>query len=200
MGPDRARSLELVELAKSGDTVALADLYERYFPRAVRIAALRMGRRLSTFIDSEDVAQEALTRVFTGLESFEAQSDGSFQNWVALCVERRIRDAERERRAVKRGSGNVRRFGDLRRTPTLSVALAAATPTPSEVVASQESEDRLESALLDLKPRYRELIIQRFLCEKSYAEMARDLDLDESTVREACGRALEKLRSILQGE
>ena len=135
--------------------------------------------------------------MFKGLDAFEARDESSFRNWVARCVEREIIDTERRRTSVKRGRGEVKRFGDLRASGLLSGAFAAEIPTPSEDFEARESEERLETALLGLKKNYRELLVQRHLCGASYAAIARDLEVDESTVRQACRRAETKLKTAL---
>jgi RNA polymerase sigma factor (sigma-70 family) len=194
---DFEQTLDLVLRARGGNAVALRDLFERCYPRAVRIASLRMGKRLSEFIDYEDIAQEALAKVFRGLDEFEPRSESSFRSWVALCVEREVRDAERQRTSSRRGGGLVRRFSDIANTTMLSAVFGAGGPTPSQVVSAHESEERLEAALLALKPKYRELLIQRYICGQSFADIARELAVDESTVRQGCRRAEAKLKTAL---
>jgi len=145
------------------------------------------------------VAQEALLKVFRDLEQFEVASEASFRNWVALIVEREIGMLDRRRTAQKRGGGKVRRFGDFALSGTLSGALGSDPPTPSEVVTKREVEDQMEQAILQLKPHQRELIIQRYVCEMSYAEIARSIGLDESTVRGSCRVAEKRLGALLAG-
>jgi len=202
--PDRtsghaARTLELIRASQHGDPLAIETLFSRYFPRVMRIVSLRMGRRLAAFVAEEDVAQEVLLRVFRGLEDFEPRSEGSFRNWIALCVERELRNHERARTAAKRGGGDVRRMTDCADSSMLSEIFADTGPSPSEVASARELEEKVETAILALEPHHRELIVQRYLCEMTYVEIGEQLQLDESSVRKSCARAAAKVRERLAG-
>jgi hypothetical protein len=105
-------TLVLVGAAQKGDRNALESLFERYLPRVRRTAALRTGRRLNQFVEFDDIAQDALIKVFQGLDRFEQKFEGSFRNWLANCVQCEIADQARRAVAKKRGGGKVRRFGD----------------------------------------------------------------------------------------
>jgi len=168
--------------------------------RTIRIVSLRMGKRLAEFAEFEDVAQDALLKVFRDLEKFDVSSEASFRNWVALFVEREIGMLDRKRTAQKRGGGKEKRFGDFALSGTLSGALGGDAPSPSEVVSKKEVEEQMEGAILQLKPHQRELIIQHYVCEMSYAEIARSIGVDESTVRGSCRVAERKLGQLLSAE
>ena len=49
----------LLERARHGDGQALEDLFSRYRDRLLRMARLRLDRRLQARIDSSDIVQEA---------------------------------------------------------------------------------------------------------------------------------------------
>lgn len=182
-------TLHLVEAAQSGSKQATEDLFARYLPIVERIVSLRMGWKLRRFMDYEDLAQESLLAVFQSLDSFQHRSEGSFRNWVATCVERRIVDTVRKVDARRRGEGNELRFRDCRTELFLSSILAGRSPTPSSIAAQREMEERVEEAILSLKPHLREVIVQRHLCGLTYVEIARNMNLDESSIRYACTRA-----------
>ncbi len=193
-------TLRLVESARSGDRGALEGLFERYLPRVRRIVALRLGRRLARFVELEDIAQEVLLRVFRGLERFEARTEGSFRNWIATCVEHAIIDSARRMDARKRGSGDVVRFGDPARDESLLAILVDPGPRPSTIVSERETEERIEDALLELPTHNREIIVLRYLCGMSFAEISQTLEIgSEATARKALHRAVERLRGLLDG-
>ena len=60
-------TVHLVQAAQGGDRQALEDLFTRYLPRVRQIVSLRMGRRLTKFVEFEDVTQESLLKIFNGL-------------------------------------------------------------------------------------------------------------------------------------
>jgi len=202
MAADRSSEFEttlhLVYAANAGDRQALEELFERYLPRVRQIVALRTGKRLREIADVEDITQETLLSVFKGLSRFEARSEGTFRNWVARCVECEVVRQLRFRQARKRGGGRVVRFDDLRSQGTLSSALAARSPSPSEVVAGKELAEKLEDALLKMPEHHREMIILRALCEMSYGEIAEAIGFaGEVTARKAYSRAMFRLKQML---
>ena len=195
---DFGSTIRLVAAAQKGDAQALEDLFARYLPRARQIAALRMGYRVRQLHDVEDIVQDALVRVLSGIERFEHQSEGSFRNWLGQCIENAVVDSARKGAAKKRGAGNVRRFGDFGASAPLSALFAGKGPTPSQVVQGAEMETRIEEALLQLPKHYRDVLVQRQLCEMSYAEIADSMGFtEEATARKACSRAIHKLREML---
>ena len=197
---DVVPTLNLLKAAQGGDRAALDSLFARYLPRVRQIVSLRMGRRLASFTEYEDIAQETLLRIFQGLESFQPRSEGSFRHWVSASVQRAIAEAARRLGAQKRGGGAVGRFGDLSSGVSFTSILDGGGPTPSGVVAGREMEERVEAALLDLPDHHREIINLRFFVGLSFAEIAESLQIgSEATARKALSRALKLLGERLGG-
>lgn len=199
-GPENSPRLhetfQLVAAAQGGDRQAMEDLFARYLPRVRRIVSLRMGYKLASFIELDDVTQEALLQVFHGLDRFEKRTEGSFRNWVAHCVESAIKDSARRLSAKKRGAGEVVRFRELENDVPLSTLFAGSGPTPSKVAADREVEERIEEALLELPPHHREIINLRYFCGMSFAEISETLEIGSAaTARKALHRAVEKLKN-----
>lgn len=198
-GPRRVPTTRLVGAAQKGDRRALEELFSRYLPRVRQIVALRMGRRQRQILEVDDIAQEALLRVFQGLERFERRSEGSFRNWLARLVESEVAGAARKANAKKRGGGKVRLFSDLAPEGLRSTIFPGRGRTPSEIAEEKEMERRIEDALLALPRHHREVIILRRLCELPYEEVARELGFAEATTaRKAHSRAMQKLRDLLK--
>ncbi|HVR73955.1 MAG TPA: sigma-70 family RNA polymerase sigma factor [Planctomycetota bacterium] len=196
--PELTQTIQLVEAARGGDEGALNRLFERYLPRTRRVVAMRMGWKLRQLEDHEDLVQEALLKVFQGLQRFEARSEGSFRQWLAQCVECALRDALKHARRQKRGSGRVRRFTDLKCDSLAASIVAVDARTPSQVLQGAQLEEKLEQAILDLPERYREVLVRRSFCGLSYAEIAAELGFKkEGTARQAYARALQKLRDAM---
>lgn len=196
---DFESTLHLVRGAQDGQRDAMEELFARYLPRVRTIVALRMGFRLRQLADVEDLVQESLLKIFQGLDRFEQRSEGTFRNWLSHCVEYEIAGFARKVSAKKRGGGNARRFGDYDSRFLLSTSiLASAEPDPADVAGARELEEQIEEALLAMPVHYREVILLRQLCELSYAEVAEALGLkSEDAARQACSRALRKLKATL---
>ncbi len=189
---------QLVAAAQKGSKSAIDGLFRRHAPTVRRIVALRMGQPVHSMSGFDDIAQEAMLKVFQSLDGFEYRSEGSFRNFLATCVRSAIADYHRVANAHKRGGGRVRVFAECG-TESLSASLFRGhDPSPSEVVRAKEFEARLEEALLELDEHHREVIILRKILQLDYADVARELGFEkEATARQVCKRALAKLRSKL---
>lgn len=192
-------TLKLVTSAQDGNERAVEDLFARYLPRTRQIVAFRMGWRIQQLEEHDDLVQEALLRVFQGLERFESRSEGSFRSWVASCVECAIQDRLRHADRKKRGSGNVKRLGDLHPDGLSDSIFAAQGETPSAVLQGKELEERIQECMLKLPDRFREVILLRAFCSMSYEEITTSLGFErEATARQAYSRAVRKLDQLLQ--
>jgi RNA polymerase sigma-70 factor (ECF subfamily) len=195
---DLSTTILLVTEAQRGDRSALERLFERYLPRVRQIVALRLGERLKRFLDAEDMVQEVLLDVFQGLKRFVHQTEGSFRNWLARCVECEIADAARGAQRKKRGGGRVLRFRDCDSDFLRSSIFATDELSPSRAAMGKEINEEIEAALLQLPKHHREVIVLRHLCGMSYAEVAQSLGLhEEATARKAVSRALRKLKDVM---
>jgi len=164
------------------------------------IVAARMGERLQALLEIEDVVQESMRLAIVGLDRFEHRTEGAFRNWLAKCVENAIRKEVRKHGAKKRGAGNVRRLGDLSQTRLAESLLADSAPGASEVARGREENARVEAALLQPSPRYREVITLRVHAEMSYREIADEMDLpSENTANALFLRARHKLGRLVRG-
>lgn len=196
MSPERLSMVQTVHLigkAQQGDSGALEGLFRRYLPIARQAAALRLGKTTAQLVDVEDIVQEALMEAFRDLDRFD-ESQGKFCNWLSKIVENRIRMSARRRNAKKRGEGREVRFAEVG-SGLHSSLIGGREATPSQHYAAFETGDRLQEALLAMDERKREVIIQRMICEMSYAEIAEQMELGaESSARSLYSVALKELR------
>lgn len=189
-------TIKLVKEVKTGRRESLEKLFSRYLPKVRRIVALRMGKKLQAFYDHEDLVQDALLKVFKGIDTFDESSHTLFHNWVAKCVENEIINQIRFQGAQKRGGEGEEAIKneDL----MLSSIIDPREKTPSWYVKARETESKVEEALLQLPEHYREVIILRFLCSCEYSEVAKLMNFgEEVNARMAVSRALKKLREKL---
>jgi len=193
-------TLGLLREMKKGNRVALNALVERYYPKVLRIATLRLGTRLRGVAEIEDVVQEAWIVALRSFDRFEPRSEGALISWLATVLENCIRDLKRKAKAQKRGLGRVQLMGDL--TPTSSTGgtgLAAPGPQPSEVARAHEIEEIRDDALLRLPPRHREMIILRDDLHLSFEEIAEEMKFRKVvTARSLHFTASHRLRAMLE--
>jgi len=194
---ERSKTRVLVQAAQLGDRKALEELFSRYLPRVRRIVALRLGCSESFINDHEDVVQEAMLAAFRSLPGCRNNTEGSFRNWLARCVENRILNLYRKHRSGPSELRLDRLTGGGEQSRPAPI-IDPRQDTPSAIVQALELGDQILHALLRLPKHTREIIILRHLCGMTYAEIAREFGFERvETARVALYRALQRLRKVL---
>ena len=94
----------------------------------------------------------------------------------------------------------MRRFADLGESRLSESILEGSDPTPSQMAATCETEAQLENALLQIDPRYREIISLRVYCGMSYRDITATMGLpSENTANVMFLRARKELQRRLHG-
>lgn len=177
----------LVDRAKNGSQRAWNELYQRY--RAMMIAHLRAiipGYARRRF-DEEDVLQNAFTKLFKRIESFQNRGEGSFRAYLARILHHTFLDElEKQRRErARESSTDLGQLEDAKQDSGGGLGGLNA--------------DMLE-AMGKLSVEERDLIIQRYIDKRSYEAIAESLDCSRESARKLCNAALEKLERILRRE
>lgn len=199
-GDEFEKTLHLVASAQAGDGQALNDLFTRYLPWTRQIVALRLGRRVEDCAEVEDIVQESLLEAFQSIDRLEQRNESSFRHWLGRLAHNNVLDHLRRRKAQKRGGGRVRNLGDLGQTTLSESVFAGPQPSPSKFAMGQELENQLETILLALDERDREMIVLRRLCGLSYRDIAREMGFEkEATARSVFSRAWTRFQEKLEG-
>jgi len=185
----------LVTLAKDGDQSALNKLFEVYNERILRIVRMRMGQELRSKQESMDIVQDAFISALRSLDNFTYQNEGDFLRWVSKIVENRIRDNIEKLHANKR---DVRKEIPLSNTSaTQDTFVGTFEPidntTPSLIMSNGEGLNKLEKAISELKPEYREVIILTKIEGLSHKEVGEKLGKSPDAVRMLLTRAMSTL-------
>ena len=99
----------------------------------------------------------------------------------------------------KRGQGRVQRVADLATTRLAESLFPDGGLGVSQAAQDREDKERVETAMLKLSPRYREVIALRVHGEMSYREIAAAMELPgENTANALFLRARQKLTRILK--
>ncbi|MFA5293774.1 MAG: sigma-70 family RNA polymerase sigma factor [Phycisphaerae bacterium] len=185
----------LVTLAKDGDQSALNKLFEVYNERVLRIVRMRMGQELRSKQESMDIVQDAFISALRSLDNFTYQNEGDFLRWVSKIVENRIRDNIEKLHANKR---DVRKEIPLSNTSaTQDTFVGTFEPidntTPSLIMSNGEGLNKLEKAISELKPEYREVIILTKIEGLSHKQVGEKLGKSPDAVRMLLTRAMSTL-------
>ncbi len=196
MSVGNEKTQRLVALAKEGDQTALNQLCCVYGERVRRIIRFRLDRKLRPKLDSVDVVQDVLLLAMGGLKDFTYRSEGDFLRWLSRIAENKIRDIFDEFHTEKRDIRKEIPFKEQRRSSggTMCAVLGSMrVPTPSVILCKKESLDRLEKALDELKPEYREVVVLKRIEGLSYDEIGERLGKTAKAVSMLMYRAMTAL-------
>jgi RNA polymerase sigma-70 factor, ECF subfamily len=172
---------DLLSRFRNGEAQAADLLFQRYLIVMRRWARGRLPRYARDLADTEDIVQEALTRAFRHLGTFEDKGVGAFQAFLREIVNNRIRDEIR--RALRRPGHDE-----------LSSGRASAGASPLEEAIGAERTERYEAALSRLRPIDRQAIVGRIELQQSFEELAMALGKPTANAaRAATLRAIEHL-------
>jgi RNA polymerase sigma-70 factor, ECF subfamily len=161
----------------SGDKLTAEDA-TRWLVALYRHDVFKYARfMLGNVMEAEDATQEIFTRVYQSWTSFAQLSQA--RTWMWSIARNHIYDLLRKK---KRESSLL----DRRTTAEIS-----------QFPTQDSSLFELEDAIQRLRPGYRQVIILRYIQDKSISETATLLGWTESKVKVTAFRALRELREIL---
>jgi RNA polymerase sigma-70 factor, ECF subfamily len=161
---------ELVSEARAGSRDAAAELFERHWLAAWRVAFALTG----TAAGAEDVAQDSFERAFSGLWTFNGRS--AFSTWLYRIVVNRALNVRRSEARLVHVEGPYRAL------------LGEVLPSGTEIA----------DAVARLPSDRRAVVVMRYWLGFAPSEIAAILDLPVGTAHSRLGRALADLRKELE--
>ena len=128
-----------------------------------------------------DATQDTLVKVLRNLERFDPTR--AFSTWVFGIARNTCIDEHRRRK---------------RRAWDEPGDIADTRPNALQNVARAQRADRLDAALEEIPPMYREILVLYHFEHKKYCEIAEILDLPMGTVMNRIFRARRKLRDAYE--
>lgn len=187
---------QLLGLAKTGDAAALNKLCDVYGERIRRIIRLRMGNQLRSKLESMDLVQDVFISALRSLESFTYQNEGDFLRWISKIAENRLRDNidifHANKRDIRKEFPLTNNSSDSQDNLT-GISEPADNTTPSLIISKKENLNKLEKAMENLKPEYREVITLTKIDGLTYTEAAKQLGKGPDAVRMLLSRAMAAL-------
>lgn len=162
------------------DAGAFRELYDRYAEPLVRFVQRRTGDREAAL----DIVAETFCQAWQGLSRFEDRRDGSAGPWLFGIARNVPSRAARDRRL------------QLDAAAALGVTLRATHVDPGPVWVEGLEAD-LEAALASLPAGTRHAVQMRVVGDRSYDDIATELDCSPGAARIRVSRGLALLRSQL---
>lgn len=178
----------LTQRAKRGDREAFAELIEIYKDKIFQLAYRMVGNRQ----DAEDIAQETFLRVYANLHTYD--DNYKFSTWIYriatnLCIDRGRK---------KRPDFSLDEEVDTGQGLDWYSRLSSGERTPEDKVITQELQETVQDAISQLQPKYRSVMILRYIEDLSLQEISDIVKLPITTIKTRIHRGREALRSKLR--
>lgn len=169
----------LVQRART-DADALARLYEMYYEPIFRFCVHRLFYKEI----AEDVTSTVFLEVARRIGDFRGRKQQDFRNWLYTI-------------AVNQANAYIRK-SSRRRKLLAKAAQSLAASTDTTDASAEMDWPTLYAAILKLKPQHQTIVTLRFFENLRFEQIARILDITQTTARVTLHRILNKLRKHLQ--
>lgn len=181
MSDDRRTDALLADRIRSGDTVALGELYDRHAGMALA-TALRVLRDRQ---EAEDVVHDAFVAVWRKIDRFNAER-GSLRAWLMTVVRNRAIDRVRARRNPM----------GVDEADELSLLRTGPNPTWEDALRRTSAVD-VQAAMATLPDEQRRAVELAYFEGYTYREVAELTSVPAGTANGRLRLALTKLRDAL---
>ncbi|MEM7307964.1 MAG: RNA polymerase sigma factor [Planctomycetota bacterium] len=177
--PDLTRSMELVRLFQEGDNAALGELLGRYRDRLRRIVRIRMGSRLRSLLEADDLMQDVYLIAVRKLATIEVRDHASILRWLTKVAENQIRDRVSFHDAQRRDQARLASLDAPVQGTGSSPGFepAGREPSPSQEAIYAEAQEAVDAHVERLQPRaYRRVLLLREYYGYDWETIRRRLD------------------------
>lgn len=193
--------LALIRAAVDGDDAAFQALVQQYSARLRWLIRLRLDPAVRARVSADDVLQDVLLVVNDRIQSLVVEHEGAFWTWLCRVVEQRLIDARRRHLQAAQRDARRERPLDARDAGTsvapLANVLADPGTSPSAGLRTVEQRQKLEQALEQLPPSYREVIVLRVLEGLSVSDTAEIMGRSNGAISVLLTKAVKRLGSAL---
>jgi len=176
-----------VVLAVKGDEKAYSELTQKY-QKPLYFHVRKMIRN-SDF--AEDLVQDIFLKAFKSLKNYK--NDYAFSTWLYRIATNHTIDYLRKKK-LETLSIHADDSDDTHAT----IQLADEDSFTDEPMIRRERKNKVHEAIGQLPEKYREVILKRHIEEKSYQEIAEDMDIPLGTVKAHIFRARELLYKYMK--
>jgi RNA polymerase sigma factor (sigma-70 family) len=178
---------------ESDKVAAFESIFKQYYSSLVGFFTNRGFLRM----DSEDLAQETLLKVYRGYDRFRrGASDATWIFSIAINV---LKNELRSKKAKKRYGENISLDTSnnlLREIEALGVPIGQSSPLA--MVLRKEQEEVIQEVAQELPPKMRNSFVLYYSGKFSHDEIAEILGIESNTVKSHVAQAKEKLIEVVR--
>lgn len=191
---------DLVGRAKEGETAALNELFTRYHGLLVGVARKRLGPRLRSRLEPDDLAQTTFRAATRDFGQYSYQGEDSLLRWLIQILNNKIRDKAEFYSAGKRDVGRERGLEVGTGEKRHSIDLPAEDLSVTRAVSREEEFEILRTGLDKLSDDHRKAITLVFFQGLSLREAGERMGgRTEDATRMLLRRAEARLRDVVAG-
>jgi RNA polymerase sigma-70 factor (ECF subfamily) len=179
----------VIRARDKGDQKAYAALMNTY-REPVYYMLLKMT---GSTTDAEDLTIEAFGKAFRSIESYTPNF--AFSTWLFRIATNNCIDFIRKRRTPTVSMDNL--YSDID-GEEVGINIPSETLDPEEMIIDRQKKVAMREIVAKLKPHYRVLIELRYFDEKTYEEIAEQLQIPIGTVKAKLFRAREFLVQMVK--
>ncbi len=172
----------VIEACQQGDCDAFQLLFETYKDKVFSLAVYTVGGDRAV---ADDVTQQIFLKLFTAIRQF--RGDSEFTTWLYRLVVNACIDERRRRK----------RWLPWGETETVAMKNPGEKKPQEKQVARLEVAEAVQSAIAELKPKFRLPILLKYIEGLSYEEIANVMNCSKGTVASRLNRGHSQLAKRL---
>jgi RNA polymerase sigma-70 factor (ECF subfamily) len=189
--PTEVSELDLVKQCQDGNAEAFDQLVGRYRTRVFGM----IYNMVHNEQDAWDLAQDSFLKAWKSIGRFRGQS--SFYTWIYRIVTNVTIDWLRKKQ-VKGGGAEFNDELQVREVDPAARTVPKAEAAPAERMEQREIRARIDTAIQQLSPEHRAVILMKEMEDMQYHEIAETLGCSIGTVMSRLFYARKKLQNLLR--
>ncbi len=200
MTNEQNQEMDLLTLARGGDTEAL----EYFFSKYQSVVYWKATQYFLQGADREDLIQEGMIGLFKAIRDYNPEKAASFKSFAEICINRQLLSA------VKRGAR--KKNNPLNQSISLDTPMSSddeldwtlidvisekQAETPEDFLIKNEDFSNVAKKLEELTSEFERNVLKQYLEGKSYHEMAKAFEVKEKAIDNALQRIKRKMTKDL---
>lgn len=197
---DSVSDEDIVSLVQSGDSAALDYLLYKYknFVRAKARAYFLVGA------DREDIIQEGMIGFFKAVRDYRPERSTSFHVFAELCITRQIitaiKTATRQKHIPLNSYVSLNKpvYDEDSERTLMEVVPVEYVSSPEDMLLDREKRDFIERKMNESLSELEWEVLNSYLQDRSYQEIAHDLRRHVKSVDNALQRVKRKMEKMME--